>query len=79
MNHRPPVFTIAGRAVSGLGAEAHFVEWALALPQHDNAALRCECGGRVTSLDAVRIFQVGAFDHDAACERLLRQAGIRVH
>jgi len=76
---RPPVFTIAGRAVSGLAAQAHFQRWALAVEQERNAALIAECGYERRAIDAARIFQCGAFDHQPACEQLLRQAGIRVH
>jgi hypothetical protein len=81
VNHRPPVFIIAGRPVSGLAAQLHFQQWALAVEQEHNPALRaeCQCDDCIRALDAARIFQVGAFDHDAGCRQLLRQSGIRVH
>lgn len=76
-------FEIAGKQVTGLQAEAHFVEWALALKQEHNHMLiaLCEDSNRSSS-DAVTIFQTAAYQdfNEVAptCQQLVKQAGITI-
>lgn len=72
--------TINGEPSTGLQAEAHFVEWALALEQEHNEKLLTACKGERTSLAAVDAFQHAAFSPFRTPSELdlLNQAGISV-
>lgn len=54
-------FEIAGKQVTGLQAEAHFVEWALSREQESDQALINLIGKERFSLEASRAFQIAAY------------------
>lgn len=75
-------FNIAGNQVNGLQAEAHFVDWALALEQEHNEDLAIlTCNDRCSS-EAARIFQVAAYqDYSpiyAHCMEVIQASGITI-
>jgi hypothetical protein len=72
--------TINGEPAHGAQAEAHFVEWALALEQEHNEKLLAACKGERTSLAAINVFQFAAFSpfRTTADCNLLGQAGIEI-
>lgn len=61
-----------GDQVSGITAEAHFVEWCLRLEnEHEAAVPHC-------ALDAKRDFQEGAYRYNMEKRSILNRAGIEI-
>lgn len=75
-------FSVNGQQVTGLQAEAHFVEWALALEQeHNEDLIMLTCNDRCSS-EASRIFQVAAYQDfkqiHSHCLEVTQASGISI-
>ena len=64
-------FYLYGDQVSGITAEAHFVDWCLRLENEHEPVAHC-------ALDAARDFQLGAYRCDESKRALLRRSGIEI-
>lgn len=64
-------FILNGQAISGIQAEAAYIEWCLSLENGNNQVPR-------TSLDAMADFQEGAFRANAQAKSRIEQSGIAI-
>ena len=71
-------FYIDGQEVTGLTAELHFMEWVLSLAQERDKELGQACKGDRSALNAVCIFQKGAYRYDAPSRILIGRSGVRM-
>lgn len=76
-------FTINGTKATGLQAEAHFVNWALALEQEHNEDLIMLTSNDRCAFEAVRIFQVAAYQDyrqtHTHCLEVVNASGVQIN
>ena len=65
-------FEIDGRVMSGEKACGHFIEWCLALEQSNDLCIPHSV------LDAIRVFQNGAYRKDPVALDLLLRSGLKI-